>query len=184
MPVTVQEFTERAARQARGGRTEAESRIYLDRVALLIPNAAHKFSTEVARDPQRRGRMRTTWLDVALTGGQVAIATGLPNLLTVGLSYGSFFDGEDDEMRYPLIYKLLPQALFQYTDANFGYCALLDDHLITKKRVSGSLSEMSAITVISNYVFDFSGSYPLPEEYEEDAITTLAELAATNAPTD
>lgn len=181
MAITVQQFVERAARQARAGRTENESRIFTDRVALLVPNAEHQFSMEVANDPRRRGRMRARWDDVALTNGQVELSTAnVPNILISGMQWGTFFDGEDDEMTYPLIFKSEPQALFQPLNSNYGYCAVFNNYLLTRKRSSGSLTEMSAITIFSSYIFDFSGNYPLPEEFEEDAITQLARIAAAD----
>jgi len=181
MAITVQQFAERAARQARKGRTEQESRIFVDRVALLIPQASQRFSMDVASDPHRRGRMRTAWNDVALTNGQVQMAgAALSNLLVGGLPWGVFFDSEDSERKYPLVFKREPSSLYQPLDTNFGYCAVLNNYLLTKKRGSGSLTEMSAITVLANYSFDFSGNYPLPEEFEDDAITTLANLVAAD----
>lgn len=185
MAITVQEFAERAARQARAGRTEAESRIYLDRVALLIPRAEQVFSWEVAQDPRRRGRMRDLWLDIVLTDGKVELtnAGGVDNLLVAALPWAVFFDAEDTEKRYPLVFKREPNSIFRPLDSNFGYCTVLDNFLLTKKRSSGSLTEMSAITFYANYVFDFSGNYPLPEEFEDDAITTLANLAAADVET-
>ncbi len=184
MGITAQQFAERAARLARKGRTETEARIFVDRVALLIPNAAHQFSTEVANDPHRRGRMRATWDAVSLTDGTVEVLPAtVPNLLTVGLPWGMFFEGDDTERSQPLVWKRDASSLFRKLSPNFGYVALLDNLLITRKRSSGSLTEMTSLTIISNYVFDFSGNYPLPDEFEEDAIMTLAEFAATDVAT-
>lgn len=182
MAITPQQFAERAARQARAGRTEQESRIFTDRVALLIPRARHQFSSEVARDPRRRGRMRDVWADIVLTDGKIEIvgSAGLNNILIDALPWGTFYDAEDSDRKYPLIFKREPQSIFRPLDSNFGYCTVLDNYLLTKKRTSGSLTEMSAITIYTNYEFDFSGSYPLPDEFEEDAITTLANLAVAD----
>lgn len=182
MAITPQQFAERAARQARAGRTEAESRIFTDRAALLIPQARHQFSMEVALDPRRRGRMRDVWSNIALTNGQVEIVggAGVNNILIAALQWGTFFDGDDSEMKYPLVFKREPQSIFRPLDSNFGYCTVLDNFLLTKKRTSGSLTEMANITIYTSYEFDFSGSYPLPDEFEEAAITTLANLAAAD----
>lgn len=181
MALTSQQFAERAARIARKGRTEQESRIFVDRVALLIPNAQQQFSWEVAQDRNRRGRMRHSWVDVSLTNGQLELVSPtVGNLLVAALQWGVFFDGEDDELKYPLIFKREPQSLFGPLNSNFGYVAVLDNFLLTKKRTSGSLTEMSAITFFANYVFDFGGTYNLPEEFEDDALMTLANLAATD----
>lgn len=166
---------------ARKGRTEHESRIFLDRVSMLIPNAEHQFSWQVAQDPRRRGRMRHSWVDLTLTNGQLElIPPDASNILVSALQWGQFFDGEDDEMHYPLVFKREPHSLFRPLDSNFGYVSVFDNFLLTKKRGSGSLTEMSAITIISSYTFDFSGSFNLPDEFEEDAIATLANLASTD----
>lgn len=181
MALTAQQFVERAARQARAGRTEHESQIFTDRVALLVPVAQHKFSMGVAADPRRRGRMRAEWNSVSLTAGQVElVAANVPNLLISGLQWGTLFDGEDSERKHPLVFKTEPQVLFRPLNNNYSYAAVLNNFLITRKRSSGSLTEMSAITIFSSYVFDFSGNYPLPDEFEEDAITTLAMIAAAD----
>ena len=184
MGVNAIQFIERAARMARKGQTEMESRIFNDRVALLLPNAAYQFSWEVAQDPRRRGRMRSPYTDVPLTSGQLELISGnVPNLLVPALQWALFFDGEDDDMQYPLVFKREPQSLFQPLNSNFGYVSVMDNFLITKRRTSGSLTEMSAVTLIANYVFDFNGQYPLPDEFEPDAIMTLANLAAADAET-
>lgn len=181
MALTATQFAERAARIARKGRTEQESRIFLDRVSLLIPNAQQQFSWEVAQDRDRRGRMRHSWADVSLTNGQLELVSPtVGNLLIAALPWAQFFDGDDDELKYPLIFKREPQSLFGPLNSNFGYVAVLDNFLLTKKRTSGSLTEMSSITFFANYVFDFGGTYNLPEEFEDDALMTLANLAATD----
>lgn len=181
MAITAIQYVERAARLARAGRTEQESRIFNDRVALLYPQAAARFSWDVARDPRRRGRMRATWGAVPLTNGKAELIAGtVDNLLLAALPWALFFDGEDAEMQYPLVFKREPQSIYRPLDPNFGYVTVQDDYLLTKKRGSGSLTEMASVTIIGNYVFDFNGTYSLPEEYEEDAITMLAQLAAAD----
>lgn len=181
MALTAIQYVERAARLARAGRTEQESRIFNDRVALLYPQAAAKFSWDVALDPRRRGRMRATWSAVPLVNGKAELIAGtVDNLLLAALPWAQFFDGDDSDFRYPLVFKREPQSLFRSLDPNFGYVAVQDDYLITRKRTSGSLTEMASVTIIGNYVFDFNGTFSLPEEYEEGAITTLAQLAAAD----
>jgi len=187
MPLDANQYANRAAREARQGKSESESRIYLDRAALLIPKAQQSFSMAIANDPARRGRMRTQFVDdgqsvIVLDQGAKVITdiAGSANLLTAALKWSVAFDGEDTDHRYPLLWMPEPTAIFGHTSSNFGRYTVFDDRILTKKKGAG-LTDMQSLTLYANYIWNFTEDFPLPPEFEDDAITELASLLLTDA---
>jgi hypothetical protein len=186
MSLDANQYANRAAREARQGKSESESRIYLDRAALLIPKAQQSFSMAVANDPARRGRMRIEFTDegqdvITLDQGTKTIADifGSKQLIVSALKWSVAFDGEDTEHKSPLIWMPEPTAIFGHTNGNYGRFTVFDDRILTKKK-GGGLTDMQSLTLYANYIWNFTEDFPLPLEFENEAITELASLLLTN----
>ena len=55
-----------------------------------------------------------------------------------------------------------------------------DKEVLTKKKGAG-LTDMQSLTLYANYIWNFTEDFPLPPEFEDDAITELASLLLTDA---
>lgn len=167
------QFVNRALREARRGLTEDEARLSLIQATQLAPQALHKLAEMVADDPHRRARLRGRF-EIALSASGEAALTGQP-LLIKALRYADVYDLQDVEYRSKFIYKHHPHALSRKLDPNFGYFSIRDDDSIIARTGAG-WGNVFNLAIFTNYIPDLSATYPLPAEFEDEAITLLAQI--------
>lgn len=174
MPLTKTQYASRALREARRGLTEAESRLDLAQATLFLPEAIHAFAEGVSRDPYKRGKMRGRF-EIHLSASGVATLADYPQLLTSGLPFAEVYDAQDVEYRNQFQYKQQASQLNRPLDPNFGYYAVRDRESLVARAGAG-FGNTFDLVVFGPYIPDFTDNYPVPPEFEEEAIRMLAEL--------
>lgn len=177
MPLTRETFCRRALREARGGRSEEETGLFLDQALLLLPQAMDKLALEVAMDPQQRGSLRTR-LAINAPSGYVDLTTR-PYILVKGLPFSEAYDADTGEERVRLVWKDEPAALSQWLSPTFGYYAVRTNRIILRRAGSTRLDEMQNLILYTVYIPDLD-TWPLPEELESRGLTIHAELLRAN----
>jgi hypothetical protein len=187
MALTRETMIIRAVQLARGGRSPEESGIFEDDADLLVENAAHALSSRIAMDERRRHLLQKNFVVTVVDGAASLSGAAYENILHAALQWASFYDPDDvsnNTYTSPYIYKREAQSLHRYLNPNFGYWALRIPLSIETyaRNISDNVTARSALNgtaiVRANYVFDFSGNYPLPTggELDDEAVQELAML--------
>lgn len=186
MALTREQMVIRAVQIARKGRGPVESGIYEDDADLLVENAAQALSDRIAADERRRHLLRKNFVVTMIDGAGTLLGVQYENLLHSALQWASFYDPDDvsnSTFSNPYVFKRDEQDLHKYLNPNFGYWAFVQPLQFTTRarniaNVEASLQALNGSAQLrANYVFDFSGNFPLPigGELDNEACESLAD---------
>lgn len=184
--LTAEEMVFRALRIARAGASVSESRIYDDDAYLLIKDAMHHLAQRVSRNAEKRTLMMRSFSAVGLDGLLIFTSPTHDGILLDALKWSRLYDNQDDQNQlYPYQFRAhLPDIKRAYLNPAFGYYALLDGGSAVQTRKKGIDDATAALVAINgtaivlrcSYIPDFSGSNPLPPEFDDAAVQILADL--------
>lgn len=186
MPLTAEELVFRSLRTARAGASVSESRLFDDDAYLLIKDACHALAVRVARNVEKRSLMTRVFSANAISGGLFFSSPAHDGILLDALKWGRLYDNQDDPNQLsPYQYRANVSDLKRaYLNPAYGYFALQvgGGSVITRKKgIEDATTALSAIDgtpiiLFCSYIPDFSGSNPVPAEFEDDLVHILADL--------
>jgi hypothetical protein len=188
MPLIAAELVLRATRKARAGLAPSEARIYDDNAYLLIKDAMGELAARAARNSEKRPLLMRSFALTFVDGAATLVGASFDGLAKDHIRWSLLFDPEDSTQRFPYQFRPHLADLRRNLNPAFGYWAMVDQASLQARarNVGGetaltSLNGIGALRAV--YVPDFSGSNPLPADFDDWAVVILAEmLVAGRAP--
>lgn len=181
MPLTAAELVLRATRKARAGLSPAESRIYDDNAYLLIKDAMGELSSRAARNSEKRPLLMRAFALTFVDGAATLVGASFDGLVKDHIRWSLLYDPDDTTQRFPYQFRPHLADLKRNLNPAFGYWAMSDQSTIQARARNvageGALTSLVGAGVLrAVYTPDFTGSNPLPADFDDWAIDILAEM--------
>jgi len=181
MPLTAAELVLRATRKARAGLAPSEARIYDDNAYLLIKDAMGELAARAARNSEKRPLLMRSFALTFVDGSATLVGASFDGLTKDHIRWSLLYDPDDPTQRFPYQFRHHLADLKRNLNPAFGYWAMSDQSTVQarQRNVAGetaliSLNGAGALRAV--YTPDFSGSNPLPADFDDWAVAILAEM--------